>query len=304
MPCDALRGLAHAQAGLATRAQLRALGIERWSIGHRVRRGTWQQLSPTVVAMLSGELSAEQRLWLGVLHAGRGAVIGELVAAAQWGLRNWERTEVVVHVPHDRDVPSPLPGFEFRRSRRALDPQTRSRRGLPLIRLEPAVLTWASRQRSRRAAEGILAASVQQRLTTASALTEWVDRLSPLAQAARFRRVLREIDGGAQSTAELDVRQMCRTFGLAAPRRQVQRRDAHGRLRYTDCEWLLADGRLLVLEVDGAFHMTVEQWEDDIVRQRALTDPGRVVVRCTARELRDEPDRLASDLRALGVPTE
>ena len=75
-----------------------------------------------------------------------------------------------------------------------------------------------------------------------------------------------------------------------------------GRLRYTDCEWDLGDGRVLVLEVDGSFHMDVEHWEDDIARQRGLADPDRIVVRCTAREVRDEPERPRSDLRRLGVP--
>jgi very-short-patch-repair endonuclease len=59
---------------------------------------------------------------------------------------------------------------------------------------------------------------------------------------------------------------------------------------------------VLVLEVDGSFHMDVEHWENDIARQRGITDPHRVVVRCTAREVRDEQDRLGSDLRRLGVP--
>lgn len=111
-----------------------------------------------------------------------------------------------------------------------------------------------------------------------------------------------DIAGGAQSVGEIDVRRMCRDFGLRLPDRQVRRRDASGRLRFTDCEWRLADGRVLVLEVDGGFHMEVEHWEDDLARQRALTAPDRIVVRCTTRELRDQPDVVARDLRLLGVP--
>jgi hypothetical protein len=48
--------------------------------------------------------------------------------------------------------------------------------------------------------------------------------------------------------------------------------------------------------------MDVAHWEDDLVRQRALTTSDRLVVRCTARELRDEPERIAHDLLLLGVP--
>jgi len=95
---------------------------------------------------------------------------------------------------------------------------------------------------------------------------------------------------------------MCRTHGLAQPARQVKRLDAGGRLRFTDCEWRLPDGRTLMLEVDGAFHMEVEHWEDDLARHRALAAADRVVIRCTSRELRDEPERVARDLLNLGVP--
>ena len=102
--------------------------------------------------------------------------------------------------------------------------------------------------------------------------------------------------------AEVDVVRMCRDHGLRVPHRQVPRRDSTGRHRFTDCEWQLADGRTLVLEVDGAFHVDVEHYEGDVQRQRRLTSPLRVVVRCTAQELRREPWALAADLRSLGVP--
>ncbi|MGN6722270.1 MAG: hypothetical protein ACTHJM_06630 [Marmoricola sp.] len=73
-------------------------------------------------------------------------------------------------------------------------------------------------------------------------------------------------------------------------------------MRFTDCEWTLGDGRTLVLEVDGSFHMEVEHWEDDLVRQRRLTSPDRLTVHCTTRELRDSPELVARDLLNLGVP--
>jgi len=101
--------------------------------------------------------------------------------------------------------------------------------------------------------------------------------------------------------AELDVIVMCRRHGFPLPRRQVRRRDSSGRLRFTDAEWVLSDGTVLVLEVDGSFHMDAEIWEDDLARHRQLSTPGRIIVRCTTRELRDRQDRVAADLRSLGL---
>lgn len=294
--------IAARQAGLATRAQLDAVGVRRWSVTHRVRTERWQQLTPTVVATFTGELTAEQQRWLGVLHAGEGAVLGGLTAAEQLGLRNWQREEITVLVPASNARPGPVDGIRFSRSRRSLRDLRQPGMTLPCCRLEPAILLFAAAERSVRTAQGVLAAAVQQERTTPQRLLRWIEDLAPLRRAAVMRQTLADIDGGADSLAEIDVARMCRAYGLAPPRRQVRRRDAHGRLRFTDCEWELADGRVLVLEVDGAFHRDVAQWEDDLARQRALSGTGRVVVRCTSREIRDEPERIAADLRHLGVP--
>jgi very-short-patch-repair endonuclease len=296
------REIAGAQAGLITREQARIAGLQRWSVAHRIASERWQELSPTVLAVSTGELSPDQRRWLAVLHAGPGALLGGLTAAELAGLRNWSRDEITVLVPYANDVPAPLDGVSYRRSRRDL-PSLR-RRGVepPCCRIEPAVLLFASADPSQRTAQGVLAAVVQQQLASVESLTDWVDRLRPLRRAALFRRTLREIGGGAQSLAELDVARMCRTHRLAKPDRQVKRKDADGRWRFTDCEWRLADGRTLVLEVDGSFHMDVEHWEDDLARQRALAASDRIIVRCTSRELRDDAERVARDLVNLGVP--
>lgn len=71
--------------------------------------------------------------------------------------------------------------------------------------------------------------------------------------------------------AERDVLTMCDSFGIPRPDRQTARVDSAGRRRYTDAEWRLADGRVVVLEVDGGFHMHAEHWSADIERElRAL----------------------------------
>jgi hypothetical protein len=189
MDNDAWRRIAAAQAGLISRRQLNLLGIDRFTVRNQIRAERWVPLSEVVISTTTGPLSRDQRLWLGVLHAGPSAVLGDLTAAEVAGLKHWHRDDVCVLVPHDLDL-----------------------------------------------------------------------------------------------------------------ERQPQRRDSAGRLRFTDCEWDLGDGRVLVLEVDGAFHMEVEHWEDDIARHRGLVDPRRIVVRCTAREVRDEQERLGADLRRLGVP--
>jgi hypothetical protein len=222
MARDRWRQLADAQAGLLTRLQLASVGVDRWAVRHRINTDRWVELTPTVIGTTTGSLDREQVMWLGVLHGGRDAMIGELTAAEVCGLRNWRRDHVTVVVPHGTDVGAGHPAIEYVRSRRPIRAHRRRRSGLPVSRIEPAVLGFAARQRSTRTAEGVLAAVVQQRLVEPAALLDWIDRLSPLRGASRFRAALNDIAGGAQSVAEIDVRRLCRTFGIALPERQAK----------------------------------------------------------------------------------
>ena len=296
-----LEELAARQAGVVSRRQLRACGVGRHAVRNHVRAGRWRTVGPLVVATTTGSLTWEQRCWVGHLHAGPASAVAGLTAARWHGLRGWDRPVVEVVVPVTSSVP-PLGGVLFLRTRRDLE-QLRGRgTRAHLLRLQPAVLLRAAREPDPRTACGLLAAAVQQRLTSADHLLGWLDVLRPLRRAALLRTTLVDVAGGAGSMAEIDLGSVCRRAGLAAPDRQRRRRDSAGRLRWTDAEWELPDGRTLVLEVDGAFHMEVEHWVADLARQRHLTTPHRTVVRCTATELRVAPESVVADLRALGVP--
>lgn len=296
------QALAAAQGDLITRRQLRALGWTDDHVRSNVRADRWVARTSTVIGTTTGALAREQLMWLGVLHAGTGATIGDLTAAEVHGLRNWHRDDITVWVPWKATPSDEVDGVVFMRTRRPVETYRRTDLALPVARIEPAILHFAAYQRSPRTAEGALSAAVQQRLTTPEDLAAWMAKMRPLRWSKRFEAALREIAGGAQSVAELDIRRVCKRFGIRPPDRQVPRRDAGGRLRFTDCEWRLPDGRILVLEVDGGFHMDVAHWEDDISRQRQLSASDRLIIRCTARELRDGAEMVAADLIRIGVP--
>ena len=280
--------------------QLRELGISRGTIRAQLRAQRWTQRTEEVLSVTTGPLAWEQWLWLGVLHAGGDALIGGLTTAKVHGMRNWDRDEVTVLVrnPHSFE---PVDGIRFFRTRRPLQ-LLASRSTLPLCRIEPAVLIFAAHEQSQRTAHGAIAAVVQQHLTTADDLRRWLPRLRPLRRSRQFSALLDDIDGGAQSLAEVDIRRACRKYGVAPPCGQRARIDRRGRRRYTDCEWKLADGRTLVLEVDGAFHDDVLQAAEDRARNRGLTTLDRIVISCSAFELRHDPGAVMVDLIALGVP--
>lgn len=296
-----LERLIAAQAGMVARRQLTRHHIGWDAVEHNVRARRWVVRTPRVISTVTGALTIEQRRWLGVLHAGPRSMLAGLTAAAQGGLTGWERDEVTVLVDDELSF-EPVSGVRFFRSRRPFGLLVSPKPGIPRCQLEPAVLLWAGYSAAPRPAHGVIAAVIQQRLTTPERMVGWVDLLTPLRRAKPFKRTLGDIAGGAQSGSELDVRRMCRQFGIRMPDRQQLRTDRGGKRRWTDCEWTLADGTTLVLEIDGSFHTEVTQYGADIKRARRITSATRTVVRCTAYELRHEAEEVAVDLIALGVP--
>lgn len=292
------RTLAASQCGLVARRQLVALGHPAPFVDDQIAAERWQLVSDVVVCTTTGTLTREQQMWAGVLHAGPGSAIGGLSALERRGLRTWHRDEISVLLRKSHNL-QPLEGVHFVETRRPV--ALNATGDLPTWRVEPAALLFAGYCQSLRTALGLIAAVVQQRLTTSERLLRELDRMTPLRRTKILRATLIEVRAGSHSLAELAIARMCREHGLPLPDRQVRRADASGRMRYLDCEWRLADGTVVILEVDGGFHMAVEHWEGDIARERDLVTTGAVVLRCTDREVRDETERIVASLRAVGV---
>ncbi|HNO40272.1 MAG TPA: hypothetical protein PKL71_07630, partial [Marmoricola sp.] len=219
--------------------QLRELGVTRARVRSNLVAGRWVQYGNQVIATFTGELTREQRCWLAVLHAGQGALVAGIWALEIHGLKGWQRDEVTVLVgPESR--PRPLPGARFHRHQGIA--LMRSIHRLPLQRVEPAALWFASTEVRPRTAHGLLAAVVQQRLSTPERLQVALAQMTPLKGAREIRRVLAEFAGGAQSMAEVDLADFCREFGFVAPVRQRRRTDDTGKERFTDAEWPLPGG--------------------------------------------------------------
>jgi len=292
------RALAGDQCGLLARRQLVSLGHPAHFVDDQLDAERWQLVSDVVLCTTTGVLSREQLMWAGVLHAGPNSAIGGLTALERRGLTGWHRDDITVLLAKSHNL-EPLAGVRFVETRRPVGLNATG--GPPTWRTEPAALLFAAYTPNLRTALGLLAAVVQQRLTTADRLLLEIDRMQPLRRAKRFKRMLGQVAGGAQSLAEAQVERMCVDHGLPLPARQTRRPDASGHVRYTDAEWRLPDGRTAILEVDGGFHMEVAHWEDDIARERDLVTTGAVVLRCTDRELTDDAGRIAASLRAVGV---
>jgi hypothetical protein len=296
--------LAEAQERVVSRVQLRSLGWTDGQIDHEIAFGRWHAPAWGVVALQNAPLTYDQRLWLGVLHAGDGAVLTHLTSCRRAGLE-WRGDEETIHVLTPKgDLVDPMDGFFFHQTRRPYHRWVQPlASGPPRLRIEHAALLTAERDRFVRRAVGLLAACVQQRLTTADKLLIVKPQIRKLRNGAFFELALGDIAGGAQSFAEIDVGLLCERAGLAQPLRQAVRLDTDGRRRFLDCEWELPDGRVVVLEVDGSFHLKVGNWWRDMKRERAVVLSRSTVLRCASIELRLEPWEVVADLRRAGVPS-
>ncbi len=171
-------------------------------------------------------------------------------------------------------------------------------RGLPVHSTARAAVDSAAWSRSPRTALGLLAAVVQQGLTTPDHLHEALDRAGAVRHCRLMRLGLADIAGGSDSLAEIDFVRLCRDVDLPEPARQSRRTDARGRTRFLDVEWDLPDGRRLVVEVDGMGHVDPRRWYDDLMRTAELPlSDARVLVRIPAPAARTEPDRVVAILR-------
>lgn len=299
---DAVTPLLARQAGIVHRGQLYDRGWTFEQVRHEIDIGRWQQLAPAVVALQSGPLSHEQRLWLGVLHAGPGAVLSHVTACVHAGLR-WTAPPAIDVLTPKGDLVAPLPGYFFHQTRRPYVYWVDRDSPMPRLRIEHASLLAAERDRSVRRAIGLLAAAVQQELTTPDALAKAVLQIRKLRHKKHLVLALGDIAGGAESFAEIDVGRICQDAGLPRPDRQAVRVDSTGRRRYLDCEWHLPNGRVVVLEIDGSFHMRTEHWVRDMQRERSIVADGRIVLRCSSVEVRLDPQAIVFDLMRVGVPS-
>jgi len=190
------------QDAVATRRQLASSGYDRDAVRAHVAARRWQTHGRNVVVLHNGPPTVRQQRWLAVLAQPTGALAG-LTAAHEHGLNGFDDERVHVLIPFGAR-PHALPGVTVHVSRWFSEADVHAGRVLPVVGIERALVDAATWTPDRRKACGILAAGVQQRLTTAGRLRHAL----AVADRARHHRLLTQIvgdiEGGADSFAEID----------------------------------------------------------------------------------------------------
>ena len=135
---------------------------------------------------------------------------------------------------------------------------------------------------------------VQQKLTDPIELAQELAVAGRVRHRAVIRDALIDAGAGAESVAEIDMAPLLRRAGFPAPTRQAV---IAGRRR--DLAVPLADGRWLVIEVDGAHHDDPEARWSDADRDAALVAADVPVIHIPAYAVRRDAARVVARLRAI-----
>jgi hypothetical protein len=286
-----LTRLRRRQLDIVTRSQLTSLGITHDDVRSQVRAGRWQVAGARVVVLHNGPLTVEQARWRSVLGQPSPAALAGLTAAQCHGLTGFETSRVHV-VTAARQWLSRFPDTVVHVSRRFGAADVHPSRRPSIVRVERAVVDAAAWERSPRRAAGLVAAAVQQRLTTAFRLQRELSSAGLVRHRQLLLAVLTDLAGGARSVAEIDLGPVCRRAGVPLPVRQAVRARGGGRRYYLD-----ADFGGFTVEVDGEPHVRVTNWIDDTVRHNELVILGDRVLRVPSLLLRAAPELVADQLR-------
>ncbi|HZZ96506.1 MAG TPA: hypothetical protein VFE19_05815 [Jatrophihabitantaceae bacterium] len=278
---------------VASRRELREVGVSKAVIAAHVRARRWQVYGLAII-LHNGRPTKEQRERASLISCGPRSQLTSFTSAQRWGLQGWERDEIHVVGPAGTARPrirglmlhriTDWQGAEIVESRR-------------LHRIAPSLILAAGSMPTRRGACAILASGVQQRLVTADALQAALDRQPKIRNFRPMRLALYDIAGGSHALSEIDFYRLCRRNRLQAPRRQGVRTDPNGLRRYLDVEWELPDGRILVVEVDGAIHVEPLEWYNDQLRQNEVVIGGSPVLRYPSVIVRSEEAIVVDQLR-------
>ena len=291
------------QAGTVTRTVLRLHGIDDAVVRRQVAARRWQEAGPQVVVTFTGPLPVGTRRWAAAANAGPEAVLSGRTALAVHGLDGWgsELVQVVV----DRGVrPAPLDFVKIHESRRHQGADVTTAQGLACHSVERAAIDVASWCPSDRTAIGVLAAVVQQRLTSPTRLHETLERQGRIRRRRLIAATINDLAGGAQALSEIEYGRLFERWGLPRPTRQAIRLDQRGRRRYLDVEWTLPSGDKKALEIDGIGHLEPNRWYADLLRAADITATDETpILRLPAAAARIDEKLVAGILhRYLGRP--
>jgi len=289
--------LADRQHGVVARRQLVALGYSSGAIHRRVRRGLLCPVHRGVYAVGRTTLGRRGRWMAAVLACGSEAVLSHRSAAQLWGVFPLGGGFAI-------EVTRPT---SARRRETISAHQARLREdevarveGIPATSVARTLFDLAAVVPRRQLERSFHEVEVR-RLTDRVSVPILLERHPRCRGAADLRRILASREPAGITESEMEERFLAFLDARGFPPARLNSVvSVGGRILRPDCAW---PRQRLIVELDGrAAHDTARAFERDRRRDRELLAAGRRTIRVTWRQLHDEPDAVAADLRrALGT---
>lgn len=280
-----LAALAERQCRVVSLSQLDQLGVTRAQRRAHIAAGRWRALGRAAVVVDLGPLTGEGAWRAALALTAAGARLGGVTALQAVGLRHYD--DPLVHVWVERGVHHGRPpGVRVHVTRRWSGDDVAAS-GISRARPEVAAVQASLWARTARQGSLCLVMAVQQRLASAEAVAEQLERVRRHPFRAVLRAVMQDVVTGAQSLGEIDFAVACRRAGLPEPARQFVTQSPDGR-RYLDIRWPAYRVRV---EIDGTQHLLVPDRLEDELRDVDGELDGDRVLRLSNLNLRLNRDR-------------
>jgi very-short-patch-repair endonuclease len=280
-----LIALAERQHGVLARRQLLEAGLAPRTIRRRVEAGRLCLVHREVYAFGRERLTQRGKWLAAVLACGGGAVLSHRSAAALYGLMEWRLSEVTAPRGRQRQGIATHECGLHRDERTSVD-------RIPITTVARVLLDLAEVIDERELKRTVEEAD-RRCLLDLQALEVVYTRGLGRRGLKPFRRVIEETRlPNSQSPLEDRVLELCRDYDLPMPRTNCK---VLG--REVDAFW--PDEKLMVEADSFEFHAHRAAFERDRARDAAMQVAGYRVVRLTHRRLKEEPTKVATELRHL-----
>ncbi|MDR3359125.1 MAG: endonuclease domain-containing protein [Bifidobacteriaceae bacterium] len=279
------------QAGVFTRAQALACGLDPKTAARQIQRGAWVAVAGRGFVLRGHPIGPEQAAWAAVLSVPRAVV--------------WGPTALKLRLPT-----APLPrlgvatvaraGSQLRQShvlvKRTTLPESdwSEHLGLPTQKTGAALvdsLAWIEAK----AADSLFAWAVSRDAISSQAFAELAAQRTGRRNCRRLDAYSKMLARGAGSAAELLFHTIMEQAGVTGWRANAQIRLPNGALTRAD---VLIDETWTVAEIDGwLWHSSKEAFQSDRAKQNALTAAGYRILRFTWEDLTLRPDHCVDQMR-------
>lgn len=281
--------------GFVRTARLLELGVASKTIVRRtLPDGIWSRALPGLVFLKNRSLTSIERATAVAIYCGKDVVISGRAGLALHGLvdvGSFEETFALIpESQHRKSVSFAVVERTWRM------PTAEIKSGLRVAPIVRCLCDAIRRMKNVDQCMALIARVVQRGAADVAALMRELDAGSTRGTAMP-RRVLRELAAGAHSVAEAQAQKLYKRSGLPAMEHNVAVYDQRGKFLLIADNWL--DDVALDWEIDSLeHHLSPAAHRATVARRERAQNAGLIVVTHLPSDIRDDPERVLSDLRA------